>query len=457
MTPRVFAMTIASLRMVTFALLGALCVLSICRAQPAGAKADAAARPNILVIVASNLRWDETGYAGHPFVRTPNLDRLAREGAQFESAFTTTPDAAASFNGLLTGRHATAEVAPSPTVPQTLRDAGYRTFFVGRWPLDSRKPEQVGFDSWVSTGKQSFDPQLQTNRGTETAKGHVTDVLTTRTLQFLEQKNSAPFCVVLLQPVLQGGVEDPSWTIAAERHRRLYANDVPRRRPGRGVTAVPRAENSAASPALSDEAVRNRWRAITALDEGVGRICDALRASGQLERTVVIVTGDRGFLYGEHGITGPGSTAHEESIRVPLLLRYPPAVKRGAEPSQLVLNVDLAPTILQLAGSPAAEQTVPGAGVSLVGLFASKAPTWRFSFLIEGTAVPPGATGQERYEAVRTPAWKYIRYLGGSGAQELYDQHADHYELVNLANRPTAKNELRRWSAELAKVLKSSK
>jgi hypothetical protein len=103
MTPRVFAMTIASLRMVTFALLGALCVLSICRAQPAGAKADAAARPNILVIVASNLRWDETGYAGHPFVRTPNLDRLAREGAQFESAFTTTPDAAASFNGVAHG------------------------------------------------------------------------------------------------------------------------------------------------------------------------------------------------------------------------------------------------------------------------------------------------------------------------------------------------------------------
>jgi N-acetylglucosamine-6-sulfatase len=450
-------MKITVSRAFRFALLVVPCALLVVRAQPSAEPAHSAAKANILLIVVNGLRWDETGYAGHPVLRTPHLDRLAREGTQFESAFTSTPDPAGSFAGLLRGRHPAAGSGAGQTLPQALRDAGYRTCFVGRWPLEAEDPGRIGFDAWVNAAGGHVDPQLRTDRGTEMEKGAATEILTSRALDFITRKDAAPFCMVLAQPALEGTAEGSSRLTVAERHQRLYANDVPRRRPGLEVFVNPRAApgaTAATNRGASDEAIRNRWRVITGIDEAIGRIYETLRALGELDRTVIVVTGDHGFLYGEHGITGPGRTAHEESIRIPLLLRYPPIAKRGVAPGQLVLNVDVAPTLRQIAGLPVASAAAPGDGRSLVPLVSGKPPAWRFSFLIEGTAIPPGGTRPERYQAVRTPAWKYIRYLDGSGVEELYDHHADHYELINLADRATARNELRRWSAELGKVLR---
>jgi len=285
----------------------------------------------------------------------------------------------------------------------------------------------------------------------------VTDLLTDHALQFIQRKDDKPYCLVLAHHGLQAGNGGQQPT-AADRHQGLYAGKAPRRRPGPEALKNPRAAHSltATTPAFPDEHIRNRWRALAAIDDGVGRIIQALEAARELENTVIIFTSDQGYLYGEHGVTGPGRLAHEEAIRIPLVVHCPKLVKRGAAPSQMVLNIDVAPTLLDFAQIPVAPTGSSTAGTSLVGLLRGQSGAWRTAFLIEGLA-SPDPSQSTRYQAVRTANWKYIRLSGAKSGEELYDLHADHYELVNLAGRPTARNELRRWSSELAKVLKMAK
>jgi N-acetylglucosamine-6-sulfatase len=166
------------------------------------------------------------------------------------------------------------------------------------------------------------------------------------------------------------------------------------------------------------------------VDDSLGRILAVLEKTGALDNTIVVFTSDHGYFYGEHGLNEERRLAYEETIRIPLLVRYPPRIKAGTIAPQMVLTIDLAPTLLELAGlTPAAAIE----GRSLSPIFAGTPGAWRESFLVEyysDTVFP--RIFRMGYSAVRTSKAKYIEYRDLTGMDELYDLEADPYEEHNL-------------------------
>ncbi len=445
-------------------------------------------RPNIVFILVDDLRWDELGCTGHPFAQTPNADRLAREGALFTNAFATTPLCSPSRASFLTGLypHAngiTDNTNRSPrshqlvTWPRRLHDNGYQTAFIGKWHMgndDSRRP---GFDHWVSFPGQgeSIDPVLNVNGESKKDRGYITDILTQHAVEFIEQAHQKPFCLYLAHKAIHPNVvqrDDGSVSgaltgaesfIAAERHRRLYAgNPLPRRKSyGLPPTGKPALERQTADlpplgPATvtSDETIRNRMRMMKAIDEGLGRILDSLRKAGTLDETVVALTSDHGYFYGEHGLDAERRLAYEEAIRIPLVMRYPGLIRPGARIDRFALSIDIAPTMLALAGVTAG---VPMHGRSLLPVIEGRRVRWRDDFLVEyySDTVFPRIKSMG-YQAVRTARWKYIHYTELNGMDELYDLRTDPYEMENLASAASAKRALTMMEGRLRKLLRET-
>jgi N-acetylglucosamine-6-sulfatase len=454
-------------------------------AAPFWASATVAAepRPNILLVVVDDLRFDDFGAAGHPFARTPHLDRVAREGAQFKNFFAVTPLCSPSRANILTGLHTrrhgildNTERSPRShelrTFAQNLHAAGYRTGFIGKWHMGNDPTPRPGFDYWVAMKGQGevADPELFENGRLARVPGYVTDIFTERAVQFIAPRRTAPFLLIVshkaLHPNNRQQADGSSVRIGeggfipAERHKALYADARPSRRgnyavPPKGKPALERAipglKPLGPDTVTPDETIRDRLRMLAAVDEGLGRIFAALEKQGALDQTVVMVIGDNGYFYGEHGLSQERRLAYEESIRLPLLLRYPPRVKAGAEPAAMALTTDLAPTILELAGAPA----LPGIdGRSLVPLFTRTPADWRSAFLIEYTTdiVFPRML-KMGYDAVRTERHKFIRYRELPGMEELYDLERDPFELTNLIAAPAAAGLRRQMEAELERVL----
>ena len=192
---------------------------------------------------------------------------------------------------------------------------------------------------------------------------------------------------------------------------------------------------------------------LMAVDESLGRIMAALEGQGVLDKTVIILVGDNGYFYGEHGLGEERRLAYEESIRLPLLMRYPPKVRAGATPSAQALTIDLAPTILDLA----AAKPLPGIdGRSLVPLLAARGTPadWRRSFLIEYTTdIVFPRTLKMGYDAVRNERYKFIRYRELEGMNELYDLQQDPFELQNLMTLKSSVDLRRRMESELNALL----
>ena len=194
---------------------------------------------------------------------------------------------------------------------------------------------------------------------------------------------------------------------------------------------------------------------LAAVDEGVGELLTALEDAGQLDNTVFVVTSDHGYFYGEHGLSVERRLAYEESIRIPLLIRYPTLAKAGSTIDEMTITLDFAPTFVELAGGaiPARIQ-----GRSLMPLIAGKgADDWRTSYLIEyysDTVFP--RMNKMAYKAVRNHRWKYIHYTELDDADELYDLQADPYEVKNLIDDPEAAAPLQEMRAELTRLLAES-
>jgi N-acetylglucosamine-6-sulfatase len=247
--------------------------------------------------------------------------------------------------------------------------------------------------------------------------------------------------------------------VPAERHRGLYGGARIARRPnyGRPPARKPALERRVGElPPLGpgtvtpDETILGRQRALAAVDDGLGELLKALSETGQLDRTVVVFAGDNGYFYGEHGLSDERRLAYEESARIPLVVRYPPLARAGSRPGELVLNIDLAPTALELAGVAIPAEVD---GRSLVPILAGRAQTWRRSFLIEyytDTVFP--RVFRMGYDAVRTERWKYIRYRELEGMDELYDLRVDPYEMRNLAASAASTVRLKELRAELDRL-----
>jgi N-acetylglucosamine-6-sulfatase len=193
---------------------------------------------------------------------------------------------------------------------------------------------------------------------------------------------------------------------------------------------------------------------LLAVDESLGRILAALERKGVLNETMVVFTSDHGYFYGEHGLNEERRLAYEEAIRIPLLMRYPSLAAAGSTRAEMVLNLDMAPTFLELAGLQ------PGAhiqGRSLVPVLKGEAKDWRTSFLIEyytDTVFP--RVRNMGYVAVRTARHKYINYNELPGMSELYDLEADPYEETNLVDRPEGKPALEQAQAELRRLIEQT-
>jgi arylsulfatase A-like enzyme len=464
-------------------LLGLLCWPLAARAAK-GNVAEPAPRPNVVFILMDDLRWDELGCVGHPFVKTPHIDRIAREGAIFRNAFATTPLCSPSRASFLTGRYAHAHgildnVDRSAlshqlvTFPRLLHDAGYETGYVGKWHMgidDSRRP---GFDYWVSVkGQGSYlDPEINDDGKTARIPGYVTDIFNDRAVAFIERPRTKPFLLYIAHKAVHpdliqfadGRLSDPSAGVflPAERHKGLYADQpVPRRanvadtlvgKPAllRKVEGVP---PLGPATGTSDETIRNRLRVLMAVEEGVGRVFEALNKAGKLDETLVLFTSDHGYFYGEHGLSVERRLAYEEAIRIPLLMRYPRLIRAGTVIDPMVLSIDLAPTLLEL-GAAAIPQNLHGR--SLVALLEGKPWQPRSAILVEyfSDAVFP-RTQHMGYQAVRSDRWKWIHYTELKGSDELYDLKADPFELHNLIAEPSAAVALREMKAELKRLLK---
>jgi N-acetylglucosamine-6-sulfatase len=453
----------------------------------ASATSAAEPRPNILLVIVDDLRFDDFGAAGHPFALTPHIDRIAREGAQFKNFFAVTPLCSPSRANILTGlqtRHHgildNTDRSPRshelPTFARTLRASGYNTGFIGKWHMGNDPTPRPGFDYWVSMKGQGevADPELFENGRLARAPGYVTDIFTQRALSFIQQPRTAPFLLIVSQKALHPNkVQRADGTsvaigeggfIPAERHKTLYADAQPSRR---GNYAVPPKDKPALErpiPGLKplgpdtvtpDETIRDRLRMLAAVDEGLGQILAELEKQGTLNQTVVMVIGDNGYFYGEHGLSEERRLAYEESIRLPLLMRYPPRVKAGTEPTGMALTTDLAPTIVELTGAPALPNID---GHSLMPLFARTPADWRKSFLIEYTTdIVFPRTLKMGYDAVRTERYKYIRYRDLKDMNELYDLQEDPFEVSNLITAPTAAAVRKVMEVELDRILTSAR
>jgi N-acetylglucosamine-6-sulfatase len=437
--------------------------------------------PNIVVVVVDDLRWDDISVAGHSFVETPNIDRLANEGSRFLNAFAATPLCSPSRATILTGQYAhthgiidnTARDAAShrlPTFAIPLEAAGYRTAFIGKWHMGNDDTRRPGWTRWVAMKGQgeAIDPMLNVDGERRQVTGHVTDVLTDHALEFVKESGDKPFMLFLAHKALHpnfvqrddgstGTVAgQPEGFVPAERHRGRYASATVPRRPNAGIAPVRKPALQREIPGLpplgpatvtSDTDVHARLEMLLGVDESLGRILQLLEELGELENTVVILTGDNGYFYGEHGLNEERRLAYEESARIPLIIRYPRVARAGTTPAQMVQTIDFAPTILALAG---VTDPVERQGKSLVPLLEERTPPWRSSVLIEyysDTVFPRILT--MGYEAVRTERYKYIRYTELDGMDELYDLETDPFEMDNLIGSPRAQALLPQLQAEL--------
>jgi N-acetylglucosamine-6-sulfatase len=461
----------------------ALSSLLVVIALVAYPKTTFAQAPNVVFVLVDDLRWDELGAAGHPVVKTPNIDRLAREGALFRNAFVTTPLCSPSRASFLTGHYArrhgiidnTNRSAAShrlTTFPLLLQRAGYETAFIGKWHMgndDSRRP---GFDTWVSFKGQGqyLDPEIFEGDRTAPVRGYITDILNSRALDFVRRPRTKPFLLYLSHKAVHPNIRqlddgsvvpiDGEMFVPAERHRQLLVGAKVPRRPNFGKPPLDKpalmrtiGDLPPLGPATAtDEAtVLGRQRALAAVDDGVGDIVKALEEQGQLANTVVIFAGDNGYFYGEHGLNDERRLAYEESARIPIVARFPKVIPAGSTPTQLVLNLDVAPTVLELAGVP---RPTDMDGRSLVPLFSKSTVPWRDAFVIEyfSDTVFPRIL-KMGYKALRTERWKYIRYTELQGMDEVYDLAADPYELKNLIADPAHRADRDRLGQQLDRLL----
>lgn len=439
------------------ALVWSLLILA-CDSEPEMAPPADSGPPNVLVILVDDLRADALSVAGHPLSRTPNIDRLAEEGIYFTDAFVVHSLCAPSRATLLTGRYSHTHGVRTnanplskelPTTPVLFEWLGYETAYAGKWHLGGRGNLGFWFDRWLSFFGQGVyeNPVLDVDGETVEATGHVTDLITDYAVGFLEQSRTQPFFLT----VSHKAVHQPF--VPQDRFSGTHS-DVSSIIPvtfGEDLSAKPEFVRSRAVPLdtlLLSETISRYFDTLSGVDESVGRLLGALERTGVLDRTLIVFTSDNGYLLGEHRLTDK-RVAYEESIRVPIIVRYPEWFPPGLVSDALVTNLDIAPTLLDAAGLT----DVPGAfgmdGMSLRTL--AKESTTRKAFLYE-YFMEPAHPVTPSIRAVRTRDMKYIEYVDTDEIDELYDLASDPLETRNLVDDPAYAGTLEELRAELRRL-----
>jgi len=423
-------------------------------------------KPNFIFVIADDHRWDAMGSvqkehgdkARYPWFETPNMDRLAADGVRFRNAFITHSICSPGRAGFLSGQytHVNGVMDNDTPFPEKnithatlLRDAGYATAYFGKWHMADQK-ERPGFQHYASFINQGIYQNCAFNiNGTVTpTQGWVDDVSTDFAIDWIKQNASAPFSMVL-------GFKSPhnkrGGNNLPERLRNLYEGKVTKKTPNCDKIAIYMKPHVEAGKSLEVAYAANSvhidyLRHIKGIDENLGRLLDALDELKLTEDTVVVYSSDNGFYLGEHGL-GDKRALYEEGLRIPFIVRYPRQFPKGKLVDEMIINQDLAPTFLDLAGLPAH----PGMhGVSFKPLALGNKPAdWRTSFLAyyrKELGDTPTCRG------VRTEDAKLIVYKNNPEWNEVYDLKNDPYELNSLpADGPLAT----RLKAELEKQMKA--
>lgn len=425
-------------------------MLALVMAQSAYAEDRAAPRRSIVFILIDDMRYDAVGAFGNPYWRTPRIDDLARGGLWFENAFVTTSLCSPSRASILTGLYAhkhrvmgnSVRLDPKwPTFPRVLHGIGYRTAFIGKWHMGgSSGAPRPGFDHWVSFKGQGRynNPTLNVDGKVVQAKGYVTDLITDYAEAFLrKQSRDEPFMLYVSHKAVHADFQPmprhegkykgkpypyPKSMANTETNYRGKPEWVREQRDSwHGVDGIYNNRRDL------DTVVRQTAEALMAVDESVGRIVDALKEQGLLDSTLIVFTSDNGFQFGEHGLIDK-RVMYEASIRVPLIAHCPELIRPGRRSDEMILNVDFAPTFIDLAGG-----TIPDTmqGRSFAGMLRGESVPWREAFLYEyfwerSWPQTPTILG------VRTKRYKFIQTHGVWDKYELYDVQNDPHEMNNL-------------------------
>jgi arylsulfatase A-like enzyme len=440
----------------------------------AGCAPDAHSAPNIIFVLTDDQRYDELGFLNEE-ISTPHIDSLAEGGVFFRNAFVTTslcsPSRASILTGLYAHSHGVVDNLKQnlrPDIvffPEDLQKAGYQTAFVGKWHMGLHTDDkQPGFDYWVSfAGQGNYLPSensiINVDGKRIPQKGYITDELTDYAVDWLDARDdSKPFFLYLSHKAVHA-----TFTPAV-RHESLYS-DIPITMPENSTDTT---ENYEGKP-MWVKNQRNSWhgvdfayhndldireykrdyhRAMAAVDDSVGRLLAWLSDNELTDNTIVIFMGDNGFMFGEHGLIDKRN-AYEESIRVPMLAFAPGRFPAGTLVDEMVANIDIAPTILELAGINVSREMH---GSSLVPLAsADDVDQWRSELYYEyfwNWVFPQTPT----VFALRTDKYKLIQYHGIWDTDELYDIQNDPKEMVNLIADPAYRERVRQLRKRLHAV-----
>lgn len=417
-------------------------------------------RPNVVVIVTDDQRWDALGVvqreqgarARFPFFTTPHLDRLAEGGARFRHAFVTHSLCSPSRASMLTGRPTHAHGIRDNRTPfrsgdtwaHALRAAGYRTGYFGKWHM-GKQEDRPGFDYTFTFVDQGIYPNcrfLHNGAWVET-EGWVDDVTTDAVLRFVAAHRAEPFAIFV-------GYKSPhDVRQPAPRHAARYAGVRIAEPPSfRAWPPFPWGDRSRPwNPAVEDRL--DYFRCLQGVDDNIGRLLDGLKEAGVGDDTVIVFAGDNGYYLGEHGL-GDKRSAYEESIRIPLLVHYPRLVRPGTVVDALALNLDFPATLLELAGVTLNWEQQ---GRSLVPFLRGERPAdWRTHFLYENYRDPEYPDVTFDIHAVRTDGAKLVEYPGRPEWTQLFDLATDPYEMRNLADDPAARPLRTELEALLARI-----
>lgn len=443
--------------------------------------------PNILFIMTDDQRQDALSAYGNTILKTPNIDRIATEGMRFTEAFVTNslcaPSRASFLTGLYSHAHGIITNGASESIfrnqpglkdNQTtfvhlLKQAGYHTGLVGKWHLRS---EPSGFDRWIilpGGGGPYNDPEMITAGMRIKLRGYADDVVADQALMFLQQRpKDRPFCLLY-----NFKAPHRNW-IPATRHEKAFENvDIPVPRTFDTISDTKQAAVRKTEMAIADmpdfsargvpktlpreerkrlnyqQLVKNYYRTVLSVDENVGRVLEYLDKNNLAKNTLVIYSSDNGFFLGEHDGLYDKRLMFEPSIRVPLIVRHPERIKPGrVNSSQMVLNIDVAPTLLELAGVP-----IPNwmHGRSCVPLLEERETPWRDAFLYEFYEYPAEHCAR-KHRGIRTADWKLIHFWEQPEEWELYDLRNDPDETHNLAGRREQSGRIRELKARLAEL-----
>ncbi|MFC2123988.1 sulfatase [Bacteroidota bacterium] len=458
---------------------------------------------NVIFILSDDHRFDYMGFTGKlSWLETPAMDRMAGEGAYFPNAFVTTSLCSPSRASILTGQfsHTHRVVdnqAPAPKdhiyFPQYLQAKGYQTSFFGKWHMGRGSDEpRPGFDHWESFRGQGvyYNPTLNINGEHKTYgdSTYITDLLTEHAINWLKNRDAKkPFFLYLSHKAVHGRY------IPAKRHLGKY-DDVELTLPPSFYTSAKPVKgkshpygynsylepdkNQLEHPTLGEayygegrmpdwqKMQRESWHGvdymyhaqhvnyetlikrycemILSLDESIGSVLDYLDVEGLSESTVVIYMGDNGFSFGEHGLIDKRHF-YEESVKVPFLMKYPEMISRGQVIDKMIQNIDVAPTILGLAGI---EKPTQMQGMSMIPLLNGENIEWRDKIFYEyywENAFPQTPT----MHGIRTDRYKFIRYHGIWDTNEFYDLEEDPHEMNNLIANPEYQTIIQKLSNEI--------